>query len=141
MASYHRILRVFGRSIEDNSMQCDCDIHPWEILINGRRWAGKIRLIGFVDVFFLISYSSTSRFENGIIIYKDEESICKILQAAGKEPRDIGLEPIIKKDQDQKVNDDTATVRSDSTAGEPDDDKTSKIILSSSWVQRLVSVY
>lgn len=45
------------------------DIHPWDILINGSRWDGKIRLIGFVDVFFLVCYSGESRFEKGIIIY------------------------------------------------------------------------
>jgi len=123
MASYHRILRVFGRSIEDNSLQCDIDIHPWEILINGSRWPGKIRLVGFIDVFFLISYSSNSRFENGIIIYKDEESISRILQAARKEPEDVKLKPI-KRDQDQAVNDDTATVSTDSTVGKTDNDKT-----------------
>lgn len=48
------------------------DIHPWEILINGERWAGKIRLIGFVDVFFLICYSADARFEKGIIVYSTQ---------------------------------------------------------------------
>ncbi|KAJ5746233.1 hypothetical protein N7520_011415 [Penicillium odoratum] len=67
MASYHRVLETFGRSIQDNSLECDCDIHPWEISINGSQWAGKIRLIGFIDVFFLISYSANARFEHGII--------------------------------------------------------------------------
>lgn len=47
------------------------DIHPWDILINGSRWDGKIRLVGFVDVFFLICYSGESRFEKGIIIYSE----------------------------------------------------------------------
>jgi len=122
MASYHRILQVFGRSIEHNSLQCDCDIHPWEILINGRRWPGKIRLIGFIDVFFLISYSSNSRFENGIVIYKDEESICRILEAAGKEPSDIGLEPAFKNKRDQESDDDSVTASVDS-AGKLRDDK------------------
>jgi len=122
MASYHRILRVFGRSIEHNSLQCDCDIHPWEILINGRRWPGKIRLIGFIDVFFLISYSSNSRFENGIVIYKDEESIRRILEAAGKVPSDIGLEPAFKNKRDQESDDDSVTASVDSV-GKPRDDK------------------
>jgi hypothetical protein len=45
------------------------DIHPWNILINGERWTGKIRLVGFIDVFFLIAYTNNSRFEKGIIIY------------------------------------------------------------------------
>ena len=71
---------------------------------------------------------------------EDEESILKILQAAGKEPSDIGLEPVIKKDQDPEVNDDTATVRTDSTAGEPDGDKISKIILSSFMDPRTTQV-
>ncbi|EOD47289.1 uncharacterized protein LTHEOB_2752 [Neofusicoccum parvum] len=69
MASYHRILQVFDRSVEGKNVECNCDIHPWEILINEERWSGKIRLIGFVDVFFLISYATNDRFEHGIIIY------------------------------------------------------------------------
>lgn len=69
MASYHRVLQVFGRSIDEKSVECDYDIHPWDILINGERWAGKIRLIGFVDVFFVICYSGVSRFEHGILVY------------------------------------------------------------------------
>jgi hypothetical protein len=47
------------------------DIHPWDVLIDGSRWNGKIRLIGYVDVFFLICYSGESRFEKGIIIYSE----------------------------------------------------------------------
>lgn len=47
----------------------DSDIHPWDILVDGKRWSGKVRLIGFVDVFFLISYSGESRFDHGLIIY------------------------------------------------------------------------
>ncbi|KAF7176476.1 hypothetical protein CNMCM7691_002794 [Aspergillus felis] len=72
MASYHRVLETFGRSIHDSTLECDCDVHPWELSINGEQWAGKIRLIGFVDVFFVISYSANARFEHGIIIYKDK---------------------------------------------------------------------
>ncbi|PVH68826.1 hypothetical protein DL98DRAFT_554688 [Cadophora sp. DSE1049] len=70
MTSYHRVLKVFGRSIEDKTLQCDCDIHPWEVKVNGKRWTGRLRLIGFVDLFFLISYSGSSRFHHGIVIYK-----------------------------------------------------------------------
>ncbi len=51
------------------------DIHPWEILINGERWPGKVRLVGFVDVFFLISYSSESRFEKGLVIYSKTPAV------------------------------------------------------------------
>lgn len=51
------------------------DIHPWDILVDGSRWQGKIRLIGFVDVFFLICYSGESRFEKGIIIYSNPSSV------------------------------------------------------------------
>ncbi|KAJ5738790.1 hypothetical protein N7493_001945 [Penicillium malachiteum] len=69
MASYHRVLETFGRSVNDITLECDCDIHPWELAINDEQWAGKIRLIGFVDVFFLISYSANARFEHGIIVY------------------------------------------------------------------------
>ncbi|KAE8151550.1 hypothetical protein BDV25DRAFT_138786 [Aspergillus avenaceus] len=72
MFSYHRILKTFGRSVNDKTLQCDCDIHPWEITINGKRWTDKIRLIGFIDVFFVISYSANDRFEQGIIVYKDK---------------------------------------------------------------------
>jgi hypothetical protein len=39
--------------------------------VDGSRWDGKIRLIGFVDVFFLICYSGESRFEKGIVIYSE----------------------------------------------------------------------
>ncbi|KAJ5747155.1 uncharacterized protein N7511_008851 [Penicillium nucicola] len=69
------MLETFGRSIHDNTLECDTDIHPWEISIDGEQWAGKIRLIGFVDVFFLISYSANARFEHGIIVYKDKLDI------------------------------------------------------------------
>ncbi|KAF4151660.1 hypothetical protein CNMCM6936_003278 [Aspergillus lentulus] len=72
MASYHRVLETFGRSIHDSTLECDCDIHPWELSINGEQRAGKIRLIGFVDVFFLISYSANARYEHGITVYKDK---------------------------------------------------------------------
>ncbi|KAJ5527073.1 hypothetical protein N7513_011232 [Penicillium frequentans] len=78
MASYHRVLETFGRSVQDITLECDCDIHPWEISINGERWAGKIRLIGFVDVFFVISYSANARFEHGIIVYKDKLAVEEI---------------------------------------------------------------
>lgn len=47
------------------------DIHPWELSINGEQWAGKIRFIGFIDVFFLIAYSANARFEHGIIVYSE----------------------------------------------------------------------
>ncbi|KAL4893391.1 hypothetical protein BDV59DRAFT_201964 [Aspergillus ambiguus] len=69
MFSYHRVLKLFGRSVADKTIECDCDIHPWEIEIDGQQWPGKIRLIGFVDVFFVISYSANMRFEKGVIIY------------------------------------------------------------------------
>lgn len=44
-------------------------IDPWEILIDGDRWDGKIRLVGFVDAFYLICYAGESRFEHGIVVY------------------------------------------------------------------------
>ncbi|PYH81278.1 hypothetical protein BO82DRAFT_354732 [Aspergillus uvarum CBS 121591] len=71
MYSYHRVLALFGRSVKDKTLECDCDIHPWEIQINGKQWSGKIRLVGFVDVFFLFAYSANASFEKGIIVYKD----------------------------------------------------------------------
>ncbi|OGM43489.1 hypothetical protein ABOM_008049 [Aspergillus bombycis] len=90
MFSYHRVLKLFGRSIHDKTLQCDCDIHPWEITINKERWTNKIRLIGFIDVFFVISYSANDRFEQGIIVYKDDDDEDKThdpKQAAWKENR------------------------------------------------------
>ncbi|KAI4870601.1 hypothetical protein F4820DRAFT_218788 [Hypoxylon rubiginosum] len=92
MASYHRVLKVFDRSIHDKSVECDYDIHPWEVLINGERWAGKIRLVGFVDAFFLMCYSADARFEKGIIIYKDDETIRDTLKGAGVKASDINLD-------------------------------------------------
>ncbi|GKZ17699.1 hypothetical protein AbraIFM66951_009625 [Aspergillus brasiliensis] len=79
MASYHRVLAVFGKSVKDKTLECDCDIHPWEIKINGEQWPGKIRLIGFVDVFFLFSYSANARFEKGIIVYKERYDLEKLI--------------------------------------------------------------
>ncbi|KAE9364931.1 hypothetical protein N431DRAFT_430542 [Stipitochalara longipes BDJ] len=93
MASYHRVLKVFGRSIEDKSLQCDCDIHPWEVKVNGKRWTGRLRLIGFVDLFFLISYSGNSRFHDGIVIYKDDAHIETILSIPGVQFENIHLPP------------------------------------------------
>ncbi|OCK93788.1 uncharacterized protein K441DRAFT_661164 [Cenococcum geophilum 1.58] len=103
MASYHRVLRVFQRSIQDKSLECDYNIHPWEVLINGERWGGKIRLIGFVDVFFLISYSAESRFEKGIVIYKDEEAIRDILRDAKVKPSDINLDVVNTKEREKDL--------------------------------------
>ncbi|RYP62038.1 hypothetical protein DL770_009650 [Monosporascus sp. CRB-9-2] len=84
MASYHRVLEVFDRSVRARSLECDCDIDPWDILIDDERWTGKIRLVGFVDVFFLICYSGKERFEKGLIIYKDNHSVRSTLERAGK---------------------------------------------------------
>ncbi|KAH8812520.1 hypothetical protein F5884DRAFT_312235 [Xylogone sp. PMI_703] len=94
MTSYHRVLHVFERSVDDKSIECDYDIHPWEILINGERWSGKVRLIGFVDVFFLISYSANARFEHGIIIYKEDDAIRSILEKTRIQAEKIGLKII-----------------------------------------------
>ncbi|KAH9905915.1 hypothetical protein F4778DRAFT_683561 [Xylariomycetidae sp. FL2044] len=94
MASYHRVLEVFDRSVNDNSVECDYDIHPWEILINGERWPGKTRLIGFVDVLFLMCYSADARFEKGIIVYKDDETIRDTLRRAHVEAFDINLDVV-----------------------------------------------
>ncbi|KAI0385627.1 hypothetical protein F5Y04DRAFT_292107 [Hypomontagnella monticulosa] len=98
MASYHRVLKVFDRSVNDKSLECDYDIHPWEILINGERWAGKVRLVGFVDVFFLICYSAEARFEKGIIIYKDDEVIRDTLDRANVSASDINLDVVNQKE-------------------------------------------
>ncbi|KAL7794444.1 hypothetical protein V8C37DRAFT_376685 [Trichoderma ceciliae] len=94
MASYHRVLKNFGRSVDDKSLECDYDIHPWDILIDGERWAGKIRLVGFVDAFYLIRYSGESRFEHGLMIYKDDDCIRNTLKAAKITPQDIELKVI-----------------------------------------------
>ncbi|PYH94641.1 hypothetical protein BO71DRAFT_398791 [Aspergillus ellipticus CBS 707.79] len=95
MASYHRVLAVFGRSIKDKALECDCDIHPWEIKINGEQWPGKIRLIGFVDVFFLFSYSASARFEKGIIVYKERYDIAKLLKETNEARSAAGLQPLL----------------------------------------------
>ncbi|KAK0724568.1 hypothetical protein B0H67DRAFT_568216 [Lasiosphaeris hirsuta] len=97
MASYHRVLEVFDRSVGDKSIECDYDIHPWDILINGERWSGKIRLVGFVDAFFLICYSGGSRFEHGLMIYKDDESIRNTLAKADIKPNSLGLTVVNEK--------------------------------------------
>ncbi|KAE8379365.1 hypothetical protein BDV26DRAFT_291387 [Aspergillus bertholletiae] len=64
------------------------DIYSWDIDITLRRysqdpikqqWPGKIRLIAFADVFFLISYSANARFEKGIVIYKDDHDVNTLL--------------------------------------------------------------
>jgi hypothetical protein len=66
--------------------------------VDGSRWDGKIRLIGFVDVFFLICYSGESRFEKGIIIYKDDGFIRDILQQTKVTAAELGLE-VTNKDE------------------------------------------
>ncbi|CEI70890.1 hypothetical protein FVEN_g9730 [Fusarium venenatum] len=98
MASYHRVLDTFDRSVKLKTLECDYDIHPWDILVDGSRWDGKIRLIGFIDVFFLICYSGDSRFEKGIIIYKDDVFIREILQQADVTAAALGLE-VVNKDE------------------------------------------
>ncbi|KAL7941286.1 hypothetical protein V8C42DRAFT_335299 [Trichoderma barbatum] len=98
MASYHRVLMTFDRSVTQKSVECNYDIHPWDVLIDGSRWNGKIRLIGYVDVFFLICYSGESRFEKGIVIYKDDEVIQKIMNNAGVTAESLGLHLINEKE-------------------------------------------
>ncbi|KAI0013168.1 hypothetical protein F4779DRAFT_564274 [Xylariaceae sp. FL0662B] len=100
MTSYHRVLKTFDRSVNDKSVECDYDIHPWEILVNGERWAGKTRLIGFVDVFFLICYSANARFEKGITIYKDDEAIRDTLKRAKVDASNIHLEVVNAKERE-----------------------------------------
>ena len=56
-------------SLEECRLTRSSDIHPWEITVNGENWPGKIRLIGFVDVFFVIAYSANDCFMKGVIIY------------------------------------------------------------------------
>ncbi|KAI5790270.1 hypothetical protein EDC01DRAFT_121019 [Geopyxis carbonaria] len=75
MASYHRLLKAFGRATSDNDIQCDCDIHPWDISINAQQWSGKIRFVAFIDVFFLLCYTNNSRLERGIVVYKYQDNI------------------------------------------------------------------
>nr|WNZ75607.1 hypothetical protein [Trichoderma harzianum] len=98
MASYHRVLMTFDRSVTQKSVECNYDIHPWDVLIDGSRWNGKIRLVGYVDVFFLICYSGESRFEKGIIIYKDDEIIQKLMESAGVTPEGLGLQLMNEKE-------------------------------------------
>ncbi|SPQ24510.1 88baee81-6056-493e-b937-5abcb325f600 [Thermothielavioides terrestris] len=77
------------------------DIHPWDIMINGKRWAGKVRLVGFVDSFYLICYSGVSRFEHGIVVYKDDDAIRTTLQEAKIDAAAIGLEVVNKAKAEQ----------------------------------------
>ncbi|KAH8812277.1 hypothetical protein F5884DRAFT_855580 [Xylogone sp. PMI_703] len=77
MASYHRILKVFDRTVQAKSIECDHDINAWDLMINGERWQGKIRLVGYSDVFFIICYS------------EEDQSITQILhQVRGIQPED-----------------------------------------------------
>lgn len=65
-----RLVRADNVPVRDRiNLIGDSDIHPWEITIDGETWPGRIRLIAFVDVFFIISYSSNDRFMKGVIIY------------------------------------------------------------------------
>lgn len=47
--------------------------------MDGHQWPGKIRLIGFIDAFFVISYSADNSFERGIVVYSGcpRRSICR----------------------------------------------------------------
>ncbi|PKS05514.1 hypothetical protein jhhlp_008204 [Lomentospora prolificans] len=104
MASYHRVLGLFDRSTQQKSVECDYDLHPWDLLINGARWQGKVRLIGFVDVFFLICYTGKSKFEHGIIVYsaENDDAIRSILQSANITAESVGLEITNTKAIDQE---------------------------------------
>jgi len=115
MTSYHRVLKLFDRAVTDHSLQCNCDLHPWQITINGERWTGKIRLIGFIDVLFLISYSGQSTFRRGVVIYKDENDIKDILGRAGKD-----VAKFQQLDDNGENNDSSEpTVHIDTASGEP----------------------
>ncbi|KXL47247.1 hypothetical protein M433DRAFT_106592 [Acidomyces richmondensis BFW] len=59
MTSYHRILKLFGRSVDQYTLQCNCDLHPWQVS-NGEQWGCKIRLVAFIDTVFLIRYTQKS---------------------------------------------------------------------------------
>jgi len=74
-------------------------------LINRERWSGKIRLVGYVDVFFLICYANNARFEHGIIIYKDEKGIVDTLKRAKKEARELDLVPVGEKEKEHGSDD------------------------------------
>ncbi|KAL7625686.1 hypothetical protein AAE478_004907 [Parahypoxylon ruwenzoriense] len=136
MLSYHRVLKVFGRSVKDKTLECDCDIHPWEITVNSETWPGKIRLIGFVDVFFIISYSANDRFMRGIIIYKDPTALGVLkkrkeenekAQEAQKEPKEQHQEDEKNEQRlgDESTNEDSTEssqpVGVEDTDVEPDD--------------------
>ncbi|OJJ42096.1 hypothetical protein ASPZODRAFT_137487 [Penicilliopsis zonata CBS 506.65] len=110
MLSYHRVLQIFGRSIRDKTLECDCDIHPWEIMIDGKTWPGKIRLIAFVDVFFVISYAANDGFIKGIIIYKDPKALVTLNGMGPKLERDIDA----NEKNDNKRNDNDSNKENDS---------------------------
>ena len=64
--------------------------------MDGSRWDGKIRLIGFVDVFVLFCYSGESRFEKGIIIYSNPSSVYdKFLKLISTED-DVSIRNILR---------------------------------------------
>ncbi|KAL2161808.1 hypothetical protein VTH06DRAFT_7592 [Thermothelomyces fergusii] len=96
MTSYHRVLQVHGRSVHGKTVECDYDIHPSDVVINGERWAGKVRLVGFADAFYLICYTGESKFEHGIVMYKDDEVIRKTLDDAKLDPARIKLDVVNK---------------------------------------------
>lgn len=108
MTSYKRVLKAFGRTISDADCICNVQIHPWDIKIEKHktgdksqtvRWEGNIQLIGYIDVIFLISYQGTARFQDGIIIYKDEKDPHLMVEGQDiKAPDDIG------KDQTQEID-------------------------------------
>ncbi|KAI5797518.1 hypothetical protein DFH27DRAFT_106741 [Peziza echinospora] len=98
MASYKRVLKAFGRSIDDGDFICNLRIHPWDIKIQKvghltpEKWNGNIRLVGFIDVFFLIAYQGESRFEQGIVIYKKEIDALKLFYDLDPELNLPGME-------------------------------------------------
>ncbi|KAG2412342.1 hypothetical protein HFD88_009899 [Aspergillus terreus] len=110
MFSYHRVLKLFGRSVTDKTLECDCDIHPWEIEIDGQQWPGKIRLIGFVDVFFVISYSANARFEKGIIVYKDRVVFEELIAERDTHPDaqlpESEVDPTFDSDEEEDAHED-----------------------------------
>ncbi|KAF7893737.1 hypothetical protein EAF00_007251 [Botryotinia globosa] len=72
MASYHRVLKAFGRSIEDEALQCDWYANPFPQI--------TLRIQDFIE-----GLSSTKS--------EDDQHISKLLDLVGKEFKDGKLIP------------------------------------------------
>ncbi|KAF8430404.1 hypothetical protein EV426DRAFT_581474 [Tirmania nivea] len=117
MTSYKRVLKAFGRTISDADCICNVQVHPWDIKLEKHktgekpqtvRWEGNIQLIGYIDTIFLISYQGTARFQEGIVIYKDEKDSHlmvkdQVIKAPGDVQKDNAQETLQKTHSEDKT--------------------------------------